>query len=349
MPAQHIHDVIRDAGNAEISAGSSGCPDPNTVHSSGCFRLQLARVFGGPENLFDRLGEALTAITMFTRFTTGDGRTLSYIRRGAGPLVVCVPGGPGMDPLAYFAPVELPGYEMLIFAPRGTGESSAPGSPEGYRIAGYLDDLECLRIHLGLDRVTLYGNSYGGSVVFAYACEHPQHVERLVISNAVARVDAQYETAVNDARRRFSDTMPDAAARLAAADRSESVPEAELSPLEALRAYRTQMACSVAREGPAETAYLDRLCSAPSNREAVAGMWAEWEQGLDLLERAGSLAAPALVIGSEADIVCPPAMVKLIADSLPNSRYVEIAGAGHFVAIEASDRFYAVLTDFLSP
>jgi len=52
-----------------------------------------------------------------TTFDADDGRILSYLRRGSGPLVVCVPGGPGMDPEAYFAAMDLPGYELLIFGP----------------------------------------------------------------------------------------------------------------------------------------------------------------------------------------------------------------------------------------
>ncbi len=59
---------------------------------------------------------------------------LSYVRRGAGSLVVCVPGGPGMDPEAYFAAMDLPGFELLIFAPRGTGASSRPPSLDEYRM-----------------------------------------------------------------------------------------------------------------------------------------------------------------------------------------------------------------------
>ena len=285
---------------------------------------------------------------MLTKFDTGDGRTLSYLRRGRGPLVVCVPGGPGLDPEAYFAPTHLPGCEMLVFAPRGTGDSSPPSSPAGYRLASHLADLESLRNHLGLERMTLYGNSYGGSVVLAYACTYPQYVERFVISNAPARVDAQFEKQAEEARRRFAEPDPDWAKRVAAADQADDLQESDLDEAQGQRVLRTQMACSVAREGPEEASYLDRLCSAPHNSESVAGMWVEWKEGIDLLEHADRATAPALVIGGEADIVVPAAAVRPVADALPNARYLEIAGAGHFVAVEASEQFYAAVTEFLS-
>jgi hypothetical protein len=53
----------------------------------------------------------------YLTFEPEDGRTLSYQRRGSGPLVVCIPGGPGMDPDAYFAGLELPSPRRLPTAP----------------------------------------------------------------------------------------------------------------------------------------------------------------------------------------------------------------------------------------
>jgi|HubBroStandDraft_5_1064220.scaffolds.fasta_scaffold512849_2 hypothetical protein len=93
---------------------------------------------------------------MYVTFEPEGGRRLSYQLRGSGPLVVCIPGGPGMDPEAYFAGLELPGRQLLVFAPRGTGESSVPPAPGGYVMAGYADDVEALREHLGQHKLTLY-------------------------------------------------------------------------------------------------------------------------------------------------------------------------------------------------
>lgn len=284
---------------------------------------------------------------MLRTFDTGDGRALSYLRRGNGPLVVCVPGGPGLDPEAYFAPVTLPAREMLIFAPRGTGASSPPSSADGYRIEGYVADLDRLRVHLDVERMTLYGNSYGGSVVLAYASAYPERVACLVVSNAAARVDAEFERAVEAARKRFADAVADAAQRLAAADEADARFENEPSEINGRLASRISFACAVAYEGLVEADYLDRLCSAPTNDDAVAGMWVEWDHGLDLLACAHELTMPVLLIAGEHDIVVPPAAVRLIADALPHAQYVEFSGVGHFPAVEARDWFYDTVCSFL--
>jgi pimeloyl-ACP methyl ester carboxylesterase len=283
----------------------------------------------------------------FETFTDPSGQTLSYLRRGRGPLLVCVPGGPGLDPEAYFAGVDLPGLEMLIFAPRGTALSTAPESADGYRIAGYIRDLESLRVHLALDRMMLYGNSYGGSVALAYASTHRDRVDRLIISNAAARVDQAFEDAVARATGRFVAHVQDAAGRLSAAAAADAAAETDSSNAARQRAHRASMACRVAHEGPVEAAYLDRLCAAPRNSDAVSGMWVEWRAGMDLFEGLAAVTAPTLPIGGQFDTVVPPDVVRQIAEAMANARYVEIPDVGHFVAIEARDRFQDIVCEFL--
>jgi pimeloyl-ACP methyl ester carboxylesterase len=284
----------------------------------------------------------------FVTFPGPDRRMLSYSRRGIGSLLVCVPGGPGLDPEAYFHGFEVPGVELLIFAPRGTALSTAPETNGGYRLAGYVEDLEHLRSHLGVDRLTLYGNSYGGTIALAYASAHPNRVERLIVSNAAAIVDEAYERATDRARGRFVAHIRDAAQRLAAADKAKAAAETDSSEQTQNRAFRASMACGVANEGPVEAAYLDQLCAAPDNRDAQDEMWVEWRGGLNLFDQLSSVTAMTLLIAGEFDIVVPPELVEPIAAAIANARYVEIPNAGHFVAIEATDQFQAMVSEFLS-
>lgn len=285
---------------------------------------------------------------MYTTFEAGEGRTLSYFRTGAGPLVVCVPGGPGMDPEAYFATLELPGHELLVFAPRGVGASSPPSSAEGYRMAGYVQDVESLRVHLDESALTIYGNSHGGSVALAYAGTFPEHVKRLAITNAPPGIDADYRAAAAEVRERFSDAFPDGAERLAAAEQAGELLESDLSEADRRAHYRRLMAQYVARQGPPEAAHLDRLCSAPTNWDSVPAMYAEMTSGLDLLRRADRIMAPTLVSGSEFDVVVPASVMRRVADALPNGRYVEFSGVGHFPEVEAVDAFRSTMLEFLS-
>jgi pimeloyl-ACP methyl ester carboxylesterase len=283
-----------------------------------------------------------------TAFAAGDGRTLSYSRRGEGPLVVCVPGGPGMDPEAYFAALELPGRELLIFAPRGVGDSSRPQPPDAYRLADYVSDLEALRRHLGEDRLTLYGNSHGGCVVLAYACRHPEAVQRAVIANGPPNINEGMVDATAEVRRRFSEAFEDGAQRLRISEETWPVIEATPDGPDRVRLLRSFMSEYVARTGSAETAYLDRLCSAPMNFDPVTAMYAEFSEGLDLMLEAAEATSPTLVIGCEFDVVVPAAGMRELAGAMRDATYAEIAGSGHFPEVEQPAELTAVVTRFLA-
>ena len=285
---------------------------------------------------------------MLTTFDAGAGRTLSYRRRGSGPLVVCLPGGPGFDPDAYYAPLDVPGHELLIFAPRGTGASTAPATPDGFRLAGYVEDVESLRVHLGVEALTVYGHSHGGCIALAYAQRSPEHVERLVISVAPPRMDDGYAAAAAEVQRRFAKTVADGVARLAAAEQANAALRTDVDADERRRQLRILMARSVVRQGDAETAYLERLCAAPMNWAPVEPMYAEMLDGLDLVQDAAAVTAPTLVIAGELDVVAPASSMRLLADALPNARYVEFAGVGHFPEVEASEAFSSTLVRFLA-
>jgi pimeloyl-ACP methyl ester carboxylesterase len=285
---------------------------------------------------------------VLTSFDAGAGRTLSYSRRGSGSLVVCLPGGPGFDPDAYYAPLDLPGHELLIFAPRGVGESTAPATPDGFRIAGYVEDVESLRAHLGVDGLTLYGHSHGGCVALAYAQRLLEHVNRLVISAAPPRMDDHYQAAKAEVRRRFAETVADGAARLAAAEQATAALRTDIDADEWCRQLQIMMAPYVVRQGDAEIAYLERLCAAPMNWAPVEPMYAEMFDRLDLLHDAGDVSAPTLVVAGEFDVVAPASSMRLLADALPNARYCEFAGVGHFPEVEASEAFSSTLVRFLA-
>ena len=80
---------------------------------------------------------------------------------------------------------------------------------------------------------------------------------------------------------------------------------------------------------------------------------ATYRRALDCLvtfDRQAALAdirVPTLLIGGEFDRVAAPAVMKQMAQALPNARYVEMAGIGHLMNLEAPDTFDRILLDFL--
>jgi pimeloyl-ACP methyl ester carboxylesterase len=136
-------------------------------------------------------------------FTTPDGLTLSYERRGSGPLLVCHPGGPGGSAAEFedFAGLD-DRFELVLFSPRGS-HGSDPG--DDYALTSYVADLEALRNHLGVEQLDLLGFSHGGIVGIAYAAAFGGRVGRLLLIDTPAVWGEDAENAMRrgiEARRR---------------------------------------------------------------------------------------------------------------------------------------------------
>ena len=64
------------------------------------------------------------------------------------------------------------------------GDRSAPPR-DFYSTAEHAEDLEAVRQSLGVDKIALFGVSYGTKLALAYALAHPDHVERLLLDSVL--------------------------------------------------------------------------------------------------------------------------------------------------------------------
>ncbi|CUU57035.1 Pimeloyl-ACP methyl ester carboxylesterase [Parafrankia irregularis] len=115
----------------------------------------------------------------------GDIHYLHAPGRGDGPAptLVCV-HGLGTDSLASFyltlaAPLTAAGINMIFYDLRGHGNSERPAS--GYRVHDFVADLDGLLTALDVPSpVHLVGNSFGGTIAFAFAAAHPDRTASIV-------------------------------------------------------------------------------------------------------------------------------------------------------------------------
>ncbi|MEU4196959.1 alpha/beta hydrolase [Kribbella sp. NPDC026611] len=163
-------------------------------------------------------------------FTSYDGTKIAYRRIGTGRPLVCLPGGPGRHP-DYFGDLGgLADYRELIMPEtRGTGESSTPTDPATYRRDRLAEDVEGLRVELGLERMDLLAHSAGGVVGLYYAAAYPQRIRRLVLHSpglfplGLTLTDAQQRAAM--ARRSGEPWYEDACAAIDAAGSGDTSDE----------------------------------------------------------------------------------------------------------------------------
>ena len=112
-------------------------------------------------------------------------------------------GGPGLtheylECFENFLPRE--GVEFHYYDQLGSGLSSKDASL--WTVDRFRDEVEQVRLGLGLDDFFLYGHSWGGVLGIEYALKFQRHLKALIISDMTAST-ASYEKYLNRLRLRF--------------------------------------------------------------------------------------------------------------------------------------------------
>lgn len=98
------------------------------------------------------------------------------------PVCFVLHGGPLID-LGYLRPWmdDLADVMQLVYVDyRGTGRSERM-APEHYTLENTIDDLEALRVHLGLEKIAVLGHSHGGILAMPFTLKYPRSVSHLIL------------------------------------------------------------------------------------------------------------------------------------------------------------------------
>ncbi len=228
-----------------------------------------------------------------------------------------------------YAPTFTPRYRVIALDARGHGES-AWAEPGAYGIADHVADVTALLAALGRDRVSIVGISMGGRTSYNVAAKHPALVERLVvvdISPSIAPAGATRIQAAVSGNDRFATVDEAVDAYLVGS------PDAPVAVVRN-RIRHNVMLCE---NGMLTWRYDESLRRNRVNRPDGEDQW-------PLLE---SITAPTLLLrGSRSDVLTADDAARMVK-AIPDARLVEIADAGHSIAVDQPSRFLAAVAPFL--
>ena len=123
-----------------------------------------------------------TTVAVMTTFASYDETEIFYRDLGDGVPLVCLPGGPARAGIYLGDLGGLSRHRRLIVPDqRGSGESGDPADPATLRVDRLVEDVEALRVHLGLERMDLLAHSAGAVLATMYAASYPQRLSRLLL------------------------------------------------------------------------------------------------------------------------------------------------------------------------
>ncbi len=127
--------------------------------------------------------------------------------------IVIINGGPGLTStfvrrLHEGMAAKLPGRRIVRYNQRGLG-GSTPTTADQNTIAGNVEDLESIRRFLGVRKLHLVGQSFGGFVAGAYASTHPRNVASIAFIDPLPPLpaDSEFTTRGFDAINEYYDGL----------------------------------------------------------------------------------------------------------------------------------------------
>lgn len=255
------------------------------------------------------------------------------------PTAFLIHGGPGIDHTgskAMCGPLT-DTMQLVYFDQRGHGRS-ARGDASKYNLDENVEDLEALRLYLGLDRIVSIGASYGGIVAMAHAARYPNSVSHLVLV-------ATFSHAGYVARARqlaAAQGTPEQIAQCAA------LFEGALDTPEKVQNYFLKMASLYSRQ--ADPKAFDRAFeqiiltpAALNNAHGPAGFL----RSFDLRPELASITAPTLVIAGRHDWISAPEFSEEIGRHIPRADVRIFENSAHTIASDEPKAFLDAIRGFV--
>ena len=259
-----------------------------------------------------------------------NGIGTNYLKAGDGAPVVLVHGsGPGVSAYANWRLTIPPlSQRYSVYAPDmvGFGFTDRPVGID-YTIKTWTDQLVGFLDALGLERVSIVGNSFGGALALRTASQHPDRIDRLVLMGSVGvpfpiteGLDAVwgYEPSFENMRR-IMDYF----------------------------AYNRDLV----NDELAEVRF--RASTQPGFHESYSAMFpAPRQRWIDAMatpdEAIADIAAPTLVVHGREDQVIPVANSFRLLELIPKAQLHVFGQCGHWTQIEWAEEFATLVSNFLS-
>ena len=223
----------------------------------------------------------------------------------------------------------------MLFDQRGCGRSVPLGRIEENTTPQLVEDIEALRQGLGLERVLLFGGSWGATLALAYAGTHPQRVAAMVLRGVFLGTRAEVNGYLGLGRE-----LPQAWQALAQDAGSDLVghyhrlvSQHDMAAARRWVAYEEAVMGLDSGEAPADSSLRAEMVLARAKVQLHYLVHDCFLAPDELLSGLARLAGtPVLIVQGKRDRVCPPRAAVEVAGRLPRAELRLIEHGGHSAA-----------------
>lgn len=265
---------------------------------------------------------------------------------GRDPVLV-LHGGPGtghdyLEPLAALAAF---GRRVVFYDQLGCARSDHPHDPSLWSVDLFVEEVDAVRAALGLSRVHLLGQSWGGMLALEVALANPPGLVSLVLASALASVPLW----IAEANRLRGQLPPEVRETLDRHEAAGTTDSAEYQ--EAVMAFYRRHVC---RLDPFPECVERSFASLAADPEVYNTLWGPSEfhatgrlKEWDVTSRLGEIRLPTLVLAGRFD-EATPAVVEAIRRGIAGSESFTFEESAHMPHVEEPARFLDVVEAFLA-
>lgn len=262
--------------------------------------------------------------------------------------LLCLHGGPGAahDYLQSLEAMAATGRRVIFYDQIGCARSSIPVSkPEMWTVGLFVEEVDAVRAALGLDRVHLLGQSWGGMLAMEYALTQPRGVASMIVADSPASM-TQW---VSEANRLREELPPEVQAALLRHEAAGTYDNPEY--LSAMQVFYDRHVCRVVPNPDYVTRSFELLGQNPEvyhtmngpSEFHVIGTLKHW----DIVGRLPEITIPTLVISGRHD-EATPLIAGTVHQGIPGSEWVIFEESSHMPHVEEPEACMAVLGEFIA-
>ena len=265
--------------------------------------------------------------------------------------VLLLNGGPGatheyFECFENFLPAE--GIEFIYYDQIGCGNSDNPNDESMWDLARYVEEVEQVRIALGLDETNFYllGHSWGGILAMEYSLKYQKHMKGLIISNMMSSCPEYGKYADEVLAKQMN---PAVLAEIEKIEAAKDFANPRYMELLIPNFYEKHILRFPAKNWPEpvnrsfakmnQSLYV--TMQGPSEF-GVAGKLEQWDRKGQLKD----IAIPTLVIGAQHDTMDPKHMEEM-AKLTPKGTYLYCENVSHMCMYDDQKTYFSGLISFL--
>ncbi len=261
--------------------------------------------------------------------------------------LLCLHGGPGA-PHDYLEPLEAvasSGRRVIFYDQLGCGNSDQPHDPSLWTVDLFVEEVGVVRRALGLERVHILGQSWGGMLAMEYALTQPPGLASLIIANSPASIPQW----IAEANRLRAELPPDVQAALSKHEEAGTTDDPQYQ--EAMLVFYARHLCRLDPWPDCLTRAFEKLTQNPEvyntmngpSEFHVTGTLKNW----DITDRLGEIRVPTLV-GSGRYDEATPAIAEVVHRGITGSEWILFEESSHMPHLEEPEKALQVLGQFLS-